>query len=250
MTWYSFCSSWVLSGASYSLLTLTGQQLNPNPDSGLCLLQAIMIYTAPTLTASAALALVIHLRLSLRSMLSDESAKTEWREIGLVALPYIMALVVLSVSLANGISNRSQVQKSYIGAYCVIETGIPGSLVASWVAVATFVGAAMEIFIAYTLYRNWRTFRQFGARSSQSLTILIRVGVFTLFDILALVVSLVLFAAPNTPLHDIILAILAVASLLIFGSQKDLARAWMFWKVAQPDTNSPVPRSVEVGKVG
>lgn len=46
-TWYSFCFSWVLSAAAYSLLFLSGDQGNPQPIYAVCYTQAALIYALP-----------------------------------------------------------------------------------------------------------------------------------------------------------------------------------------------------------
>lgn len=46
-TWYSFCFSWVLSAAAYSLLFLSGDQGNPQPIYAVCYTQAALTYALP-----------------------------------------------------------------------------------------------------------------------------------------------------------------------------------------------------------
>lgn len=48
-TWFSFAFSWIISTLSYSLLFLAGRLTGPEPEYGLCLIQSIMVYSAPPL---------------------------------------------------------------------------------------------------------------------------------------------------------------------------------------------------------
>ncbi|KAK0192389.1 hypothetical protein F5146DRAFT_1039599 [Armillaria mellea] len=60
--WLNFIISWIISTISYSLLV--GHSMDWEPPHGLCLTQAILVYSVPTLTACTTTALVIHVGFS------------------------------------------------------------------------------------------------------------------------------------------------------------------------------------------
>lgn len=50
-TWLNFAFSWIVSAVSYTLLFFSGQLEKPEPDFGVCLAQAALVYAAPPLYA-------------------------------------------------------------------------------------------------------------------------------------------------------------------------------------------------------
>lgn len=48
-TWYTFCFSWSLSCVSYLLLFFSGEIHEPEPTKAICITQAALIYSVPTL---------------------------------------------------------------------------------------------------------------------------------------------------------------------------------------------------------
>lgn len=49
LVWYSFCASWLVFSASFSLLAFAGQQFSATQSEGLCIAQAGLVYAAPIL---------------------------------------------------------------------------------------------------------------------------------------------------------------------------------------------------------
>jgi len=240
-TWHNFCFSWLLYGLSYSIVTFAGQQFSPRIDFGLCMVQSTLIYAAPTLTAGTTLAFVINLWFNLKSMLSKETPRTTQRRgIVLLIFPYVLCIMMLLFSLGNAASNLDTIRRSVTGAYCVIGTNIPGDITSVWVALALTVSIGLEGVIAKTLYRDWKAFRGLGPRSTTTLGMIIRTCAFSLFGMLGLMVSLVMFIAdtnttllklnPYRTVPDVFIALIPALSLLLFGTQTDIISAWMFWK--------------------
>ncbi|KAJ3799264.1 hypothetical protein GGU11DRAFT_666182, partial [Lentinula aff. detonsa] len=48
-TWYMFCASWTISCLSYTLLFFVGQIHLPEPKKSICVTQAALMYSVPTL---------------------------------------------------------------------------------------------------------------------------------------------------------------------------------------------------------
>jgi len=86
--------------------------------------------------------------------------------------------------------------------------------------------------IAFKLHRYGKLI--FG--SGESITMVIRVLVFSSLGVLSLVMAVAwVIAYSHDQAFDIILALLPVSAFLVFGSQMDLVRVWMFWR--QPRTS-------------
>ncbi|KAK0189604.1 hypothetical protein F5146DRAFT_630957 [Armillaria mellea] len=62
MTWFNLNFSWIVACLSFSFLFITGQLRKSDPDAGVCLVQAMAVSAAPTLTAGTTSAFVIYVR--------------------------------------------------------------------------------------------------------------------------------------------------------------------------------------------
>ncbi|PBK71965.1 hypothetical protein ARMSODRAFT_1002900 [Armillaria solidipes] len=67
LTWFNLNFSWIVACLSFSFLFITGQLRKSDSDAGVCLVQALAVSAAPTLTAGTTLAFVIYLLFELRS---------------------------------------------------------------------------------------------------------------------------------------------------------------------------------------
>ncbi|KAF9458171.1 hypothetical protein BDZ94DRAFT_1271413 [Collybia nuda] len=224
-TWYSFGASWIFSCISYTLLFTSGQLYRPLPDYGLCVVQTALIYAAPTLTACTTLSLIVHMLLNVRRVLADAPFKTKSGAVlALLIVPYIVWLVSFTGVLLYGISNPETIRKSLNGTYCD-STNPMLSKISSLVVVSCMVLIiAIQGIIALRLYRN----RHIISGSSHSVTMAIRVMVFSLLGALALGVAVAyVITWQHDQVFDMILASLPVIAVLIFGTQMDLVHVWM-----------------------
>jgi len=244
-TWYSFCASWIASTISYTLLTFAGEQTAVDqPGFDLCLIQSGLLYAAPALTALTTLALVIQLWFSLNAMLSKVSIEgVHRRTLVLLIFPYLVATGAFVMTVADGATHPDAVRRSNTGVYCIITTGVPGHTSAVLVAITMLATIAFEAMICHVLWKNWKAFRGLGARSRQSLAMIVRVGIFTFFGILSIAVCLIMLSNFDSPIPNIFIALFPVVSVLVFSTQMDLVRVWMFWKTYTR------PRSDSAGSV-
>ncbi|KAF8908499.1 hypothetical protein CPB84DRAFT_1843402 [Gymnopilus junonius] len=91
--------------------------------------------------------------------------------------------------------------------------------------------ANLKGFIALLLYRNRAIVNIF----SQSLTMAIRILIFTILGFGAIAVGLIFTVTRTRGIQfDIIIAVLPPAAALIFGTQMDLLRGCVFWRQHQP----------------
>ncbi|KAL4267602.1 G-protein coupled receptors family 3 profile domain-containing protein [Pleurotus pulmonarius] len=234
LTWYNFCIAWIISCISYLLLSFAGQQTGPAPNHVLCLTQASLIYAAPNLTAFATLALVIQLWLNVHSA-PIGSTSPRHRVSGLVTLillsvPYAVAIVTLVASLMVASHWPGCVSRAKSSMYCGMNIRLPGQVSAILVAVSMGVAVFLEVFIAVTLYRNWRLLKSLDGHIMHSMRTSVRVGIFSLFSILSIAVAPVYLSAVMAPIPNIIIALTPVAAFFVFGSQKDLLSVWIFWR--------------------
>jgi hypothetical protein len=59
IVWTNYLITWIISALSYLILPVVGQQSGPQPNYGICLTQAVLIYGAPPLTAFSGFSLIV-----------------------------------------------------------------------------------------------------------------------------------------------------------------------------------------------
>ncbi|KAJ8095512.1 hypothetical protein PM082_023282 [Marasmius tenuissimus] len=105
--WMNFMICWVVSCVSYSFMV--GHSITWVPPHALCFVQAVMIYTVPSLTAGATLALLVHVLIFFRiSFTFPEAAHTRPQPIWyilLITVPHIPALGMFLLSLGIGLKD-------------------------------------------------------------------------------------------------------------------------------------------------
>lgn len=223
-TWYSFGASWVFSCISYTLLAFAGQRTGPEPVFGLCVIQMGLIYAAPSLTGCTTLALIIHMLLNLRRLLANAPFRTNSGAVAaLLIVPYIVWLAVFLGTLLYGTSNPDNVRRSPNETYCDSKNPLLSKISSLIVVCCTVLIVALQGVIALRLYQN----RGIISGSSQSVTMVIRVMIFSLLGALALGVAVAyVITWKHDQAFDMLLASLPVLAFLIFGSQLDLLRVW------------------------
>ncbi|KAH7880327.1 uncharacterized protein C8R40DRAFT_1065401 [Lentinula edodes] len=230
----------------YCLLTgqtpgslLAGAPIDWRPEYPLCLTQAALIYTVPTLTACSSLALVIQVLVSVRALAaihinptaitSNDGGNTSLHRLWtflLLSIPYLSGAGMFAMSLVIGLRDRATVRREPGGFYCNMENPIPGKLSAAIVAVIMLICVSLGITICVILRKNWNAVR---SDVQVPLATVTRVLCFSTFSVVATVLGLLFFVTPRSS-HgfglEITLSLLPVAAVVTFGSQKDLVRSW------------------------
>ncbi|KAJ7487836.1 hypothetical protein FB451DRAFT_1225635, partial [Mycena latifolia] len=219
-SWFNFMITWIISSSSY--IFLIGTPSRQKPSHALCLFQAALVYTVPTLTAGSTISLVIQVYITLRCMLTAINHRTSWT-VALVMGPYVPAWAMFVFALRIGLGDPSLVQRDDM--YCNMNTYLPERVSAAVVATIMIICLAVEVIIFRNLRRAWLTLKR-DDRSSVSL--IVRVLAFTLVGMFSIILSLIFLALPDQhrAAFDVTISILPVSSVLIFGTQKDIFTAW------------------------
>ncbi|KAJ7216731.1 hypothetical protein B0H12DRAFT_1154069 [Mycena haematopus] len=229
-TWQNFFTSWIISTVSYSLLLFSGQANKREPTFGVCLAQAGLIYGIPSLTAATTFGLIAQIWFSVQTLLAKKVKNERLWTIGLLILPYAILFSMVLASWVVGIRNTELVQVIGSGMYCHLGPGRNGSLgkiSAAVVAIMLIPTLALEISICIALRRNWGTFRSMR----NSLSIILRVVIFTVFGMLAISLSgIFVFSDSHGAGLNIVFATMPVVAVIVFATQKDIFGVWMFWK--------------------
>jgi hypothetical protein len=239
-TWFSFAISWIISAISYSLLFWGGNLTGPEPPYTLCLIQGILVYSAPPLTAATTLALVVQIWFLVHSVVTTTSSKAGRMPpmllTALLVIPYLLYITILIGTLVVGWYNPHTVRRVGSGMYCNFSNRIPGRLSTLLVALIMVPAVVLEILICRALRQQWTLFK----RTPDALSMVLRVVAFTFVGILAIALSMVFFFMIHHGADlNIVISIVPVSAVLIFGTQADLLRVWMFWK------KRPIPNATE-----
>ncbi|KAJ3808590.1 hypothetical protein F5876DRAFT_78600 [Lentinula aff. lateritia] len=169
-SWFSFVFSWIVSCVSYSLLA--GAPIDWQPEYPLCLTQAALIYTVPTLSAFCSLALVIQVLVSVRALAAihvnptaitysnggNTSLRRLWTFL-LLSIPYLSGAGMFAMSLVIGLGDRETVRREPGEFYCNMKNSVPGKLSAAIVAAIMLICVSLGITICVILRKNWNAVR-------------------------------------------------------------------------------------------
>lgn len=234
-TWYSFTISWIISAISYTLLFWSGDLTGPPPPFTLCLVQSMMIYSVPSLTAGTTLGLVVQIWFLVRSVAKPTSKKAigipPMLLTALLAGPYFIYATFLISILVAGWRNPRIVRRASTGLYCSFKHTAPGRI-STFIVVSIMVPTVvLEILICRALRQQWSHFKNLP----YSLSMALRVAAFTFVGFLSIALSMVfLLMTHHGSELNIVISILPVSAVLVFGTQADLIRVWMFWKPKPP----------------
>ncbi|KAJ7791358.1 hypothetical protein B0H14DRAFT_2935721 [Mycena olivaceomarginata] len=227
-TWQNFFTSWIISTVSYSLLLFAGQVNVPEPTFGVCLAQSGLIYGIPSLTAATTFGLIAQIWFSVQKLLAHQVKNERLLTIGILLFPYVILFAMVLASWVTGIRNTDHVRVIGSGMYCHLNSSAAlGKASAAVVALLLLPTLALEISICVALRRNWGTFK----RMKNSLSIILRVMIFTVFGILAITLSgIFVFSGSHGAALNIVFATMPVVAVVVFATQKDIIGVWMFWR--------------------
>ncbi|KAJ7890460.1 hypothetical protein B0H14DRAFT_2689372 [Mycena olivaceomarginata] len=233
--WFAFMGSWWL--YCVSGLLLVGHQLGPDPPFGICLVQATLIHSVPTLASIAGMFFIVDLYCTLRVSL----LRSYW--IPMKRTPMFLGLIAVSflglslLSLGIGLQDHTTVNRVQ-NMFCHINTGLPtlvGAILSGWSIV---IAIAAEIAAGIMLWRLRSTSLSEKKSSPESdaqpiaRSMLIRILSFSLFTVLGLILSaIMLFHFDDTQIQgNYLLPVLPILVSIMFGAQKDIILGWRFWR--------------------
>ncbi|KAL5527524.1 hypothetical protein ACEPAG_6325 [Sanghuangporus baumii] len=253
-TFINLCVTWIIVGLSSSLLLYTGFQTGPEPPRLLCLAQASLLYGQPGLTSVSAFALVFQVFYVMRAAFQERDPESHetLRKWTLLVLPYAAFVVFVAWTAFVGSNNPELVTRRRRFFYCSVkDSGLTNSITAFSLGVL-LVTVCLELWILYIIFSHWRTIRSGGLSGSvgMDLSLVCRTAAFTLWIILGMSLSALSIKAPRSAVPDMALATMGSAVVLVFGTQRDILRTWMFWKRntqdgrgARQPTASPLNRT-------
>jgi len=231
-TLINLCLTWILSGIFSCTLLYWGVHEGPEPPFGLCVTQSSLVYGVPPMTATAVCALVFQVWLGLFNS-KKETVDPRWRTFRtalLLTAPYIVYGSWATAAAWLGIQNPERVSRNRRFFYCSLEYAPFTDGIGLFTALILIVTMTFEIWIAVILRKNWRDIRRAGSRGGVALDLIFRVCLFGVYVMLGMVLSLLSLVAPKSPIPDLWVASVPMIVVIIFGSQKDVFRALIFWR--------------------
>ncbi|KAF8491121.1 hypothetical protein JB92DRAFT_3147741 [Gautieria morchelliformis] len=262
-TFLNFCITWIFSSIVFSILLYRGNSGNSTANSlgivpqNKCLAQAALTTGAQVMTACSTLALVIQLWLGLRTAIHGDHTtrirQTRWVTVALLAAPYILFFTFALPAVIVG-------ERTVDIAGTTIEKAIPTNFYCSVIEENSFLQANYGVtlglllvtvifdgLIITMLYKHWWAFRHVQTKSAVTLSILLRVILFSVYRIVVAVAYGSVINRPpvissagtgatlsvdfSIPIWvDILQAALPLVGFLILGVNSDMVGSLMFWR--------------------
>ncbi|KAH8833268.1 hypothetical protein DL96DRAFT_1677449 [Flagelloscypha sp. PMI_526] len=236
--WYLAMAMWTWWNIPYSLLMLSGHQLDvkkvPVPPRALCTIQAAFIYASPSSAAFANVGIIGHISSLLFETLYEKAGLSRKVSRSLFYLPLICYATIFFISLSVGIDNLSKVDRSASGAYCHIDVPVPFRVSAGACLIAAGLNLLLEVFTFALLWKHRAWVKRMRTSSSPvPISLFIRAVCFSIGSIIGSIISGRTISSNGTFENPVVVLITAAIPLLAavtFGTQRDILRVWMFWK--------------------
>jgi len=247
LTLINFCITWIIYSIVYCLLLYSGEALhNATAPSKLCLAQAALIHGAPPMAAVAGLEMVLKLWCDQKRLHRGDIRYIQrlpgWLVNLLIILPPYLAFLIFSLMVMALEMHDSSLVLSLNRVYCSVQSYRFSLIVPSFCAVMMAGIIVVEGVIFYDWYQVRKEVanlfkahprnellnisRQYQPRNF-SLSMGIRIALFTLYSVATLSACIVFVANKVTPFPYMVEASLPLAVFILFGTQKDMLNLWL-----------------------
>ncbi|KAK0431886.1 hypothetical protein EV421DRAFT_131302 [Armillaria borealis] len=227
LTWFNLNFSWIVACLSFSFLFITGQLRKSDPDAGVCLVQALAVSAAPTLTTGTTLAFVIYLLFELRSG-SGRRIEGVTCSILLMCLPYLFPTIIFVFALVYGIRHPQSVILADSKMFCTIDYHILNMATTIFTFTIMLPTLILTVMIGFLVQQYWRASprdRRRGVLSS-----CIRLAIFTMFSLVGVVINVIRLTGLDwgawSGLPNLLVSLAPVSYVAVFSTQRDLLEVW------------------------
>jgi len=223
----NFCVIWIMSSVVFCILLYAGHDTGPEPPFMICAIQASLVYAMPIMSSVSLTAMVFHLWLVLRGVTTQKFVKNSKKmQRILVALPYLVALpfIIFPATVASIMPQRVSRRQTDFGFYCATNFKPLRTTVAVSVAISLVFLLVCECLVGLICYKSWRSVRAVRVYGWTSASLIVRIGIFTLYIIVGLVACMVAIAFPNNRFRILFQASLPTTGFLILGTRPTLWR--------------------------
>ncbi|THH10550.1 hypothetical protein EW145_g1255 [Phellinidium pouzarii] len=242
LTLINFCVTWIIYSIVYCLLLYSGQtNASLQTPTKLCLAQASLIHGAPPMAVIAGFEMVLQLWFEQRGIHKTDlpifkNIPGRWLDVLILSQPYVAFIGFSGLTMGQGLHDKSMIlslNKVYcttqdyrfsliVPIFCgIIMAGIifiEGMICYKWCKTRNEVNA---LFAHYQSSYIIAAAKEYQCRRL-SYSILLRVGLFTLYCIATLSACIVFVTQIASSFPYMVEASLPVAAFLLFGTQKDI----------------------------
>ncbi|KAF8811668.1 hypothetical protein BYT27DRAFT_7183704 [Phlegmacium glaucopus] len=226
--WYSFNFAWVLS--SIGCLLILGHQTGPLTGHIHCLFQAMLISASPALNSLTFVTFMLEIWLTISSL------STIFRTPMMVFyfVPYGVFVGILIEVLILGILNPKAVLRKPDGYFCYMSIRVPVRITSAIVICSVIASLVLGVRIILKCRKHWTACKTLLIRNNTPFGLILRLGLVGLCSILSIGLAIVDEMSNWVSFFSLSLAVLPPAAGIIFGSQGDILRVWMFWRKPLP----------------
>ncbi|KAF8317360.1 hypothetical protein DL93DRAFT_2165621 [Clavulina sp. PMI_390] len=214
-TLYNLLLTWIATAVISNLLFFAGRAYpdQPEPSYELCLLQSAMIYGAPPLLATSALALIYETWLVITGRAFGRRA----------TIKTILLGVFASTDLGR--------ERHFF--YCSFRNIGLSHFLAVFTGVIAFVAIGLTIRVANHMYHSWQKIKMMAndpdaaENAVGSAYVILRIALYGADLFLAFVLCGLTILIPHSPIPDLLRGSLTFTVFLIFGTQKDILMTWL-----------------------
>ncbi|KAH7103065.1 hypothetical protein BKA62DRAFT_698498 [Auriculariales sp. MPI-PUGE-AT-0066] len=235
------CITWCICGFASCMLLYAGKQTGPEPSTFLCIAQGSLLYAIPPLCSTAVCALVF-------SVWSNICWKRGERTRGfylsiLVISPYVVYFTFAAIGALLAAKEPFRVSRTRRFFYCSIDHSGFSAALAIYSAIILLLTMVFNILIGITIWHNNRLLKEATRLPPQTtvtkngldkkglkpedVQFAIRLGIFGVYIVLGITLSLLSIAAPTSAVPDMVFASMGLAVFLVFGSQP---KVWEVWR--------------------
>ncbi|KAF9444668.1 hypothetical protein P691DRAFT_736113 [Macrolepiota fuliginosa MF-IS2] len=236
--WYNLMTAWLVYSLSYGLLV--GRQVeSADPPLDLCLFQTSLIYAVPGLASASMVCYNVEFYLIISGLRSGTPRPPSFsRTFWLVVIPWLVFLMIILEVLLLVFPGR-QLHLLHVAAnnlYCHLNNSAPAQVTSAIIICAVVILIPLEVCTGSLMYRNWDVFGNLSRTTRRLfLTVYLRLIISTLAAVTAFAFSMLTFVFKTPDAKSLVYPIVPIAIAFAFGTQKDLLRAWLFWRAPRPD---------------
>ncbi|KAF8895193.1 hypothetical protein BD779DRAFT_708490 [Infundibulicybe gibba] len=243
-TWIAFISSLIIFCLTFLLLPISGYGGTVPPPFALCLFQASLAHAACPFVISSCACFMLEVHYMIYITLRCRP-RSRWIHL-LLLLPPLTHLLFFSFAISIGIGDPEHVtaasaaQGADVTRFCSVKSNALSHAATVYIAIAASGMAIASVYTTALVYSNWRDYRKLTCPSESqdeehpcafSLSVLVRLGLFFIIIVASLCLDL---SWPDVMgisifILDIMLVTLPLATVLIFGTQRDIMQTWARW---------------------
>jgi len=241
-TLINVCVTWIASGIFACLLFYAGKHIGPEPSFELCVAQTSLLAGIAPMWSVAVLMLIYHMCRAFDAKAQNQPTN-EMKNFFMLVAPYVTQVAFTIAGATMAVHNPRDVSRDRKILYCSVKSFSLSNAMSIFVLMVGIGITVLLVQLTLTLFRTWKVLTQSGRGTAVEFSVILRVVVFGVYVFFGLCVSAIHLFDGSSVIPDIFAASTGTVVFLIFGTQADVWRVWM-WRMPTPQ---PVlPRSATI----